>query len=300
MKDLQRCLSLPWLILASLLLTVSVSAQNSLTDVVGIPPDAAMYPIPGVGFVNLKNGNLHIEMPIRIVKDRNGAPVTTNLLYDSSVWQQIQVPGPNGNPVPSWNGDPRIPTCTGCLQSLQILTSPYYQGQAVYTASPDPNCSNATQYKNWQYTDRHGTVHPFSTALLTESGGASECDVSTLAGAATDGSGYWIQITNTTSYTVYDTHGNIMAGGLNGATDTNGNHPPLGGVNDKLGRSTTLPSGFTVTYETIYVATNFTAGGNPTPFAATVIKSITLPGGRSYGFTYDDATANDNPGTTAH
>lgn len=70
-------------------------AQNSLSDVVGIPPDAAIYPIPGVGFVNLRNGNLHMEMPIRVVKDRNGAPLTTNLVYDNSVWQQIQVPGPN-------------------------------------------------------------------------------------------------------------------------------------------------------------------------------------------------------------
>jgi hypothetical protein len=51
----------PWLewfrwglVLLSMLHAGLAIAQSSLTDVVGIPTDAAIYPIPGVGFVNLE------------------------------------------------------------------------------------------------------------------------------------------------------------------------------------------------------------------------------------------------------
>jgi hypothetical protein len=65
------------LLLMGLLVSPQVWAQSSLSDVVGIPPDAAIYPIPGLGFVNLVSGNLHIEFPVRSVKDRNGTPETS-------------------------------------------------------------------------------------------------------------------------------------------------------------------------------------------------------------------------------
>jgi len=60
-------------------------AQESLSNVLGIPPDATMYPIPG-GVCKPNNGNLHVEMPIRVVKDRNNRPVTTSITYDNSFW----------------------------------------------------------------------------------------------------------------------------------------------------------------------------------------------------------------------
>ena len=258
-------------------------AQNALSDVVGIPPDAAIYPIPGLGFVNLRNGNLHVEMPIRTVKDRNGVVSTTSLLYDSSVWQEIQVTGPNGNPIASWAGNPTMPTCTECLQSIGLVTSPGYSGYISPTIISDPGCSNAEQFKNWQYNDEHGTIHTFPG--FTESGGSSECDFSNLAAAASDGSGYWLQVTNTTGAIVYDMHGNIVVGG---SKDTNGNKPPAG-FDDMLGQPVNLPSGFTVSYKTIYIATDF--GTGDVKFTASVLSSLTLPGGRAYSFSYDDATS---------
>ena len=77
------------LVLLSVLHAGLAIAQSSLTDVVGIPTDAAIYPIPGVGFVNLANGNLHVEIPVRTVIDRNGKPVTTAITYDNSFWEWI-------------------------------------------------------------------------------------------------------------------------------------------------------------------------------------------------------------------
>jgi hypothetical protein len=66
--------------------------QSSLTDVVGIPTDAAIYPIPGVGFVNLMNGNLHVEIPLRTVTDRNGQKRTISIVADNSIWEWMPCP----------------------------------------------------------------------------------------------------------------------------------------------------------------------------------------------------------------
>jgi hypothetical protein len=82
-------------------------AQSTLTDVVGVPPDAAMYSIPGVGSVNLRNGNLHIEIPIWAVKERNGSTMTTNILYDNSTYQIVQEKTVSGTgTVPYWSTVP--------------------------------------------------------------------------------------------------------------------------------------------------------------------------------------------------
>jgi hypothetical protein len=78
------------LLLIPLVLPKPMFAQSSLADVLGLPPDAAIYPIPGLGFVNLNSGNLHIEIPIRVVKDRNGVPLTTSITYDNSLWHSAE------------------------------------------------------------------------------------------------------------------------------------------------------------------------------------------------------------------
>lgn len=227
------------LILVLIALPIPTFAQNTLSDVLGIPPDAAIYPIPGVGFVNLSNGNLHIQIPIRVVKDRNGTPLTTSFTYDNSVWQTIQVPSQSGGSVSEWTAG----TGADEFTTLSVSTSPNYFGQATNTATT-VSCGNSSgqQYAYWSYTDGNGTTHPFPTDLLTAGVGLSACTASTAQAAATDGSGYWLEVTNGSSALVYDMHGNIVT---YGGTDTNGNGANLGrgGYVDILGRSLPIRSG---------------------------------------------------------
>ena len=68
--------------LFSILILVALSqpmvAQSSLASVVGVPPDSTVYPIAGLGFVNLGSGNLHLEIPLTEVRERNSATQTTS------------------------------------------------------------------------------------------------------------------------------------------------------------------------------------------------------------------------------
>jgi RHS repeat-associated protein len=304
-----------------LLFSANLLAQNSLADVVGIPPDAAMYPIPGVGFVNLNNGNLHIDIPVRTVKDRNGTSITTSLVYDSSDFEQITVPVEGGDGSGCGPGSP--PSCGQAtyqawaagpnpypgsanewISDLRLVSSSGYSGNVTHTTtylqgctggnegsgngSGEPNCASGQTYGNWTYIEANGTIHPFSTVLAT---GDSDLSVfgygSTAQGIAQDGSGYWLEVTNAQNGVVYDSHGNQVYGGL----DTNGNHALPGG-GDMLGRNywNYLPSDFVATSKTISVWTDFEGGGDADINASgIVLSSLTLPDKRSYSFQYDDA-----------
>jgi YD repeat-containing protein len=260
-----------------------------------VPPDAAIYPIPSLGFVNLRNGNLHIEIPIRVVKDRNGAPLTSSLTYDSSVWELFPEQSESGGTTYAWGVSNAVMNTWS--SSLGVSSSPNYLTHTVFQEINYP-CGNsyALQYSNWQFIDGHGTIHAFPPELLTEQGGITGCpDISGIQAAAIDGSGYWLQVTNYNNAVVYDMHGNIVTGG---GLDTNGNFaPPIG--NDKLGRSISLPSGFTLSRETVNVWTEFGAGGASElgPVSGDALSSITLPDGRTYSFQYDDA---GNPAKQGH
>ena len=295
-------------ILIPLLLPIATLAQSDLTDVLGIPQDASIYPIPGLGFVNLNNGNLHVEIPIRVVKDRNGAPVTTSITYDNSVWQSIQVNSSNWTPsnpstVTEWTAGPYPDTFT----SLGVSVSPDYIGNVTYQTStvwcggsPPSSYSNGgssggsaevEQYGPWQYIDGHGTIHAFPTDIYTQTASTPQCYPTSAAATSTDGL-YWLQVTNSTAATVWDMHGNLVYKG----EDTNGNYAGAGWV-DKLGRSMNLPGDFIYSIKTINVSSNF--GYNATAelsLSTQVLSSLTLPDGRSYSFQYDDAGSPAQPG----
>ena len=175
------------LVLLSVLHAGLAIAQSSLTDVVGIPTDAAIYPIPGVGFVNLANGNLHVEIPVRTVIDRNGKPVTTAITYDNSFWEWIPAPA----------GSIGIPNTWGTIQDPSGYSNPVNVTNSIFgsqvqsqeqlskTCVPD-----GAQYRsNWTYTDPHGTIHSFPASLATQQApGNSQCDIPAIQAAATDGS----------------------------------------------------------------------------------------------------------------
>jgi RHS repeat-associated protein len=297
-RNLWSGFTLKWGHIAAVLLLIPslafAQSSSTLSDVVGVPSDASIYPIPGLGFVNLKNGNLHIQIPIRTVRDRNGSPITTNITYDNSIWYVGQTSGPNGNPVSQWSVSSSN-YVNNWVSSLGFNSTPSYVGQISVIAQPyQCGSSQITQYTGFKYIDGQGTIHPFQSGMYTENGGTTACPtISEVQGPATDGSGYWLLVTNYSNAAVYDMHGNIVTGV--GTTDANGNHNP-GGFNDKLGRTTFPLAGFTSASQTIHVWSDFGyAGvqeiGDPSlgPDSASVMSSLTLPDGRKYSFQYDDA-----------
>jgi YD repeat-containing protein len=286
-------------ILVSILFPTLTLAQSDLTHVLGIPPDATIYPIPGLGFVNLNNGNLHIEIPIRVVKDRNGAPVTTSILYDNSVWQEIQVPSTSGSgTLTAWTTGPSLGEFT---KSVGISVSPDYIGNISYPSSTF-TCGGASSsggayqggaevelYGPFQYIDGHGTIHAFPTDIIVQNTASTPQCYGTSAMAASMDGLYWFQIMNSAVTAVWDIHGNLVFGGK----DTNGNFAGAGFV-DKLGRSMNLPGDFIYSTKTIHVWSNFGSygysdSGGELNVTAQVLSSLTLPDGRSYSFQYDDA-----------
>ena len=79
-----------------LCLPVAAFCQSGSTDVLGAPTDATEYPIAGVGFINMNNGNLHLDIPLWTMKGPNGTSSMTSLMYDSSTYTVVQVPVQGG------------------------------------------------------------------------------------------------------------------------------------------------------------------------------------------------------------
>jgi len=302
---------------ASLAPSLVAAQTNNLAGIIGAPTDATQYEIPGVGFVNLNNGNLHIEMPLSSIKDRDGKTYGKVLVYDSSGYQTVQVPAPNGsnpsNTFYAWAAFPiaHTPYINDWNSGLRVNTLPSYSGNVMWTSKyiqSGTTCggSGGNTYSSFQYIDGHGTVHPFSTSATTGDSTLFSCGYpSGVQAGATDGSGYWLVVTNQTSATVYDVHGNIVSGAVK---DTNGNL--LSG--DGLGRSIGLyPPFWSATYKTIYVWTKFNFGGQEIGFSpsggqgtttgaisVSVLSTLTNPDGYQYIFDYDDAGAPQGPNGT--
>ena len=70
------------LVALSVLFSASALAQQDLFQLLGTPPANPTVPIP-MGFVNLKNGNVHLEFPLRHYTERAGGAATAKLVYDS-------------------------------------------------------------------------------------------------------------------------------------------------------------------------------------------------------------------------
>jgi RHS repeat-associated protein len=257
--------------------------QSSVDDVPGIPADASIYPIPGVGFVNLNNGNLHIEIPLYSKKDRNGVVRTTSIAYDNSTYHTVQLASQSGGPQSYWTNIQGDFPAFG--SALRVVESPSARQVQTHDTVSRYMCGNTLtqQISNYQFIDEHGTIHDFG--LTTFKGVPGCADYPNAQGYTLDGSGYWMEVSGYYGITVFDMHGNILTSG----EDANGNIPKSNAT-DLLGRDdTTLLSGFTQQYKTINVWTDFGFPVELGPVQGQAISTIGLPDGRNYQFQYDDA-----------
>lgn len=269
----------------------------------GQPTFSVTEPVQS-GFVNVANGNLHLEIPLASFPQRGSRNLSFSLQYDSRIWayDSAMVWEANQNPIlANWGGWRLVSSADP--GNLTFSTASIYCGNNNY----------GNLYYNYLFYSSDGTPHLFPTEA--SSCGGNPTNSSTYD---SDASGYMLVIANSAISQL------IAPGGTEVYTptssrfseDTNGNYYSYDAsynVIDTLGRvplKTTTNCGgsnktcydvlnsqggtmrFIVTTESIPVHTAFSQqyvtehSGN-----ITVIQSIELPDGNSYAFSYDSGTA---------
>ncbi len=283
---------------------------------IGRPTTAVNLPVEE-GFINVQNGNLHIEIPFASYNGRGDLSTSFEMVYDSMIWHGVAV-GEGGyqwqpNNVPNANGGWRF------VSSLAGL---------IGGSSDELICGSEVVREGPFFINMlDGTQHSFPITTISNPAPSSSCtatdypDTPTGTGYAIDGSGYYAVVSNYNDIAVYDQSGTKIYDAATGMypVDRNGNY--VDPTHDDLGRTlgpttTTSPDGtityytfpttngqteqFTVTTETIQLNTNFLSDSVGTDYQGpmTVVKSIGLPDGSSYGFTYEDGTYGELSGIT--
>jgi RHS repeat-associated protein len=292
-------------------------AQNYVYEYGSYPWTTPMS-VPG-GYVDAGNGNLHIEIPIASIPERGHVPFVAKLVYDSHIWQQVTVNSSTSwqpTNVPFSSGGWRLITTGG--RGLGVNYTEFEEGECETEVNHQFKFTPYYGFKNWSFTTSDGHSIPFGTVETTEygdicgSGGGG-----TSNGIATDASGYHLYVTNWDQAVVYAPDGTKVYPNVE---DTNGNYytnvDQYGDVTDTLGNTpiTTTVNGSTITYAVMNSqgsASNYVVTTESIPInsafgqsgiteysgSITAIKTIELPDGTTYSFTYDQGSTGAHFGT---
>lgn len=199
-------------------------AQNYLYAT-GSPTFSTQIPIEN-GFINVNNGDIHIEIPLATHPQRGRLQLNERLIYDSRIWKIVQNGGYSWQPT-------NVPNSMGgwvFSSGLEGGTVSYsnYGGQSQTPCDPADiafGYYSYNQYDSWVWTDPQGTSHTFynTPTIQYVNVGGPHCSTPpqgtpTASGTASDGSGYYIQITNYTNVTIYDSQGNAYNPTIVGVT----------------------------------------------------------------------------------
>src|SRR5713226_1601683 len=217
-----------------------------------------------LGFINLANGNLHLEIPLAAPPQRGSLGLTEKLIYDSRIWRTVGGAWQPTNVANSQGGWRFVTTAD--------LGSVGYNYELEFC---DPS-GTANNYSNFTWTEPNGTIHYFG--ISTRSSGSLNCKgpkPSSGNGFGSDSSGFHMFVTNWTDAVVYardgtqvypslvDTNGNSLSKDANGnPVDTLNRTVVTKTVNGNLTYYDVLnaqgsTSRFTVTTTTINASTNF-------------------------------------------
>jgi len=299
-------------------LSFGLSAQSS--SPVGIPVNSATIPIP-LGFIDPLSTQVHLEIPIASVPQRNAPPSTATLVYDPIACY----------PSPTW-------TCgygTGWQLKMVPISSTVLAmgtfGYSVWTSStcPDqayPYGSIANVY-DIRFTDLHGTVHHTGSGSTTpqltwiachDAQGNQDPNTGTLhhwAGFSSDGAGYSFDVS-------YDSTGNLLSEvwsadgtvvehllsvsyGWVGSTNGNNFFGPFTQSPITVDNVTCLPSAPSHVYVMASDGSRQTYTINCQYYSISLgtstttqlwISSLVLPDGTQYSFSYDTGTSGTHLG----
>ena len=323
----------PVFALALVLGAMPAKAQTYLQSV-GVPSFATELPVEN-GFINAANGNLHLEIPLGSFPQRSGAPDKIVLMYDSAIWANPSGTAWTPKNIPNSQGSPYLNVWGG----WRPVTS-RESGYESYGTTYSGNCTKMADYywetfSPWIWTAPDGSQHSFPASttepLYPGICGTAGSGTPNSTAYASDGSGFFMSITNYTNAVVYAPDGTKI-GGAYAIEDSNGNYAPyinhtynsttntdtwvytdtvgrtiLTETNNGRGNVYTFvvpnPQGTTSTYtmltEQISVSTNFLQSG-VTEFSGTITvpSEIDLPDGTKYTFGYENGP-NGNYGLLA-
>jgi RHS repeat-associated protein len=265
----------------------------------GSPTFSVNQPVP-YGFVNLANGNVHVEIPLASAPQRGRLAFAAKLVYDSRIWQIVHAGGslvwkPTNLPfsISGWRFVTNATPGTVTFDATQITRG-----------CNDTDNPTVVNFVNFVWTSPDGTPRKFPVATAQDPGCAD--DVSAADGFAVDSSGYHMYVTSYSTVVVYAKDGTQVyprvedANGNYFTTDANGN------VIDTLGRTVVqqstignqtfydvlnsqgTTSRITVTTKQIPVRTLFLQSGvSEDQETITVLDKVSLPNGEAYTFGYD-------------
>lgn len=312
-----------------LIVTNCTYAQNYVYAT-GNPTFSTQIPIEN-GFINVNNGDIHIEIPLATQPQRGRLQLAEKLVYDSRIWKIVSNGGYSWQPTNVANSMGGWVFSSG-LGAGTVSYSTY--GGSVPCDNNPADLISYSQYWGWMWKDPQGTTHPFYTVSTLKYGnGGPKCTnpptgTPSSSGLASDGSGYNLQISNYSTPIITDQQGNVYYPTLTGVNyppsssnlevDSNGNYfstDANGNLVDTLGRTPVLVSTsgnqiyydvltyngsrsrYTVTTETVNYSTAFAQEAvSEASGSFTAIQSIQLPDGSSYSFTYDSGTSSGNYG----
>lgn len=271
---------------------ISARAQDYINGT-GAPTFTTSLPVE-LGFVNVSNGNLHLEIPIASPAQRGPLAVNERLVYDSRIWSIVD----NGTSK-VWQPN----TQNGAWRFTHaVKTGTVTYDANVYTCS-NPSAGSYTAYTKFVWTSPNGTQYTFP--ITTTSGCGT--DVVKNDALASNASGYHMWVDNYTQAWVddpkgvqtypnpRDSNGNYMSKHSNGdAIDTLQRTPV---TSSTVGNQTFLDvltsqnttSRYTLNYTNTSVTTAFGVTG-VTEYSGTLslLTSVQLPNGLgSYQFAYD-------------
>lgn len=187
-----------------------LNAQTTISAI-GNPNESARFPIEN-GFINLGDGNVHLEIPIASYPQRGDLSVAAKFVYDSSIWQVVTSPGYHN---PEW-----YPALTAGSYDSAVYGGlgwtyqygRYYEGNATIISYPCPastEYNSTVVYSNIQWSDPQGTLHafPITTTYVGNCPNSTYTDTPGGQGYAVDGSGYYAVVSNYTTLQIWDSKG---------------------------------------------------------------------------------------------
>ena len=295
-------------VMACMMLAFIKPAEAQYTTAAGTPTFSTAMPVE-MGFTNVANGNLHIEIPLGSFPQRGNLTYNARLVYDSLIWtissnqwSPTNIPNSMGGWRLITGGEPG--TVTSVTGSSACDTPPPIQTRTFHTSFVW-TAPNGTTHRFPIFTQRDRTICAEDTPSDTE--------------MADDSSGFTMAVTNYTVATVYapdgtqvfptvmDTNGNFFSKDANGniidtlqrtpiTTTTNGNTITYAVLNPQDARTN-----ITVTTATVSANTAFGQSGvaECQVCSVTAIQSIAFADGSSYSFTYDSGTTSGHFGELA-
>jgi len=276
----------------------------------GTPQNSATLAVP-LGTVDLSNGNLHLEIPVKTIPQRGGGqPITVKWVYDSQFWKEY-VTGSADTGYRAW-----WQTSSPVGDGWRMVASPFYS-DLYYSQQDilDPNCNNSGTVQLWTnflFMDAASNSHAFTNLSITAiQPSCTGPNVITDGAFADDNSGYYLSITTDQWHSVpagtakvWDSSGNLVYTGSAGGgpwggavgtyEDANGNIPQLP-PSITVGNNPGV-QGVTVNRGNYVVNTNFTSQFQYSAYQysgpTSNPSSIALSDGSTYSFTYDTCPGN--------